>query len=186
MRMETGDMRQEILLTLRRHGPLRLSGIANKTGRSQSGIYYQLQKMDREGLVVCTTEKRYRLADTKEMEKAVLQVARKKTLTVEQILQSEELRSFDEEKIRAVLDKMIITGLLEGVQELSAEKGLLKSLEKGYKLSFHGCRELEVCYFCNEPVGEGVAIEGIVSEQSWITIDYGLSLHPACVANWMQ
>ena len=179
-------MRQEILLTLRRHGPLRLTGIANKTSRSGSGISYQLERMEKEGLVVCSAEKYYRLADTKEMEKAVLEVARKKTLTAEEILQSEELRSFDAEKIKAVLDKMIITGLLEKVEELSAEKGLLQTMEKGYKLSFHGCRELGVCYFCNEPIGEGLAVEGIVSEQTWLTMDYGLCLHPACVANWMQ
>ena len=185
--METADMRQEIVLTLRRHGPLRLSGIANKIHRSESGVYYQLQKMEKEGLVVCTEEKHYRLADTKEIEKAILQVTKRRTLPPEQILQAEELKSFDKDKVKAVFDKMIITGLLEKVEELTLdETGLFKTVEKGYKLSFLGCRELEVCYFCNEPVREIFAIEGIVSERSWVGVDYGLPLHPTCIAKWIE
>jgi DNA-binding transcriptional ArsR family regulator len=183
--METGDLRQAILLTLRRHGPLRLSDIAKKTSKSQSGISYQLQKMQNEGLIICTKEKRYRLADTKEMEKTILQVTRTKTLPVEEILGSDELRSFDQDKVRAVFDKMVITGLLEKVKEWAPRTDLLE-VEKGYKLSFLGCGELGVCYFCNEPVVTDLAIEGIVSEETWTNIDYGLLLHPGCVANWVQ
>jgi predicted transcriptional regulator len=185
--METGDLGQEIYLTLRRHGPIRLNDIAKKTGRSGSTISYQLQKMKNKGIIVCTKEKYYRLADTKEIEKAILQVTQRRTLPAEQILQAEELKSFDNDKVKAVFDKMIITGLLERVEEwVHKEKGFPEPAEKGYKLSFLGCRELGVCYFCNGSVSADFAIEGIVSEKSYEITHYGLSLHPTCIAKWIE
>ena len=179
-------MQQEILLALRRYGPLRLSAIANKTGRSPSGLSYQLQKMEKDEVVVCTEEKLYRLADTEEIEKTILQVIQTKTISTEQILQAEELKSYKQNKVKALLNKLIITGLLEKVAERSSGE---EPREVQYKLSFLGCRQLGVCYFCNKPVNDrGLAIEGIISENIpvWATVDYGLRLHPACIAKWTE
>jgi len=184
--LEARDMKSEIVLALRRHGTLRLSGIAKKIGRSESGVHYQLQKMEEQGLVVRTEAKHYRLADTKEIERVILEALQRRTLTPKEILQSKELRSFDEAKVRAVFDKMITTGLLERVEELEFDEQRIETVEKGFKLSFLGCRELGVCYFCNEPVNDGFAIQGIVSEVSYTSVDYGLPLHPACVAKWLD
>jgi DNA-binding Lrp family transcriptional regulator len=180
-------MQQEIFLTLRRYGPLRLTAIANKAGRSNSGVLYQLQKMEKDGVVVCTEEKLYRLADTEEIEKTILRTFLKKTLPIGEIFQADELKSYEQDKVEALSNKLIITGLLERVTGWSSEEGL-HEVEKGYKLSFLGCRELEVCYFCNEAVNEGVAIEGIISEEisGGPTVDYGLRLHPACIAKWIE
>jgi hypothetical protein len=145
--------------------------------------------MEKDGIVVFTAEKLYRLADTQEIEKTVLQVIQGKTLPIEQIMQADELKSYEQDKVKALLNKLIITGLLEKVTEwpvLSEDRTV--EAEKGYKLSFLGCKQLGVCYFCNEPVGEGLAINGIISEmiEGGATVDYGLRVHPACIAKWTE
>jgi predicted transcriptional regulator len=179
-------MQQEIFLTLRTCGPLRLAAIASKMRKSPSGVLYNLQKMQKEGVVVCSDEKIYRLADTEEIEKSILRVFLKKTMSIGELLRADELKAYPQDKVKSLSNKLIITGRLERVTEWSTEEGRLDQLEKGYKLSFLGCSELKICYFCNEPVGEGLAVEGIVTEESWATVDYGLLLHPSCIANWMK
>lgn len=178
-------MQQKIILALRRE-PLRLSDIAKKTGRSNSGVSYQLQKMKKDGIIVCTSEKVYQLADNEEIERTILRILLKKTLPMAEILQVDELKSFEQDKVKALLNKLIITGLLEQVRGRSSEEGLHK-VDDRYKLSFFGCRQLGVCYFCNDPVSEGIGIEGVLTEESWGTrVDYDLLLHPACVTKWME
>ena len=153
---------------------------------SPSGVSYQLGKMEKTGLVVCTDEKLYRLADTEEIEKVILQVVQGNTIPIEQILQAQELRSFEQNKVKALLDKLIITGLLEKVEKRSSGE---EPRGVAYKLSFLGCKQLGVCYFCNKPVNDrGMAIEGIVSEEipAYATVDYGLRLHPRCILKWVE
>ena len=188
--MEKADestIREEIILVLRRDGPLRLGEIARKAMRSESGVSYQLQKMMKKGLIVCSDEKRYRLAQTDEMEKAILKAVQGKTLNVNQIIASDEVKPFEHEKIRSIVEKMSIEGLLEKVESWEPEPhNLLKTVEKGLRLSYLGCKRLNVCYFCNKPVPSGFAIIGVVREESYATIDYGIPLHPTCISKWLQ
>lgn len=98
-------LRKEIVDVLRKEGPLRLSGIADKIGRSTSGVYYQLTKLINDGMAI-RDEQRYRLTNMEEIEKAILRSMLGRGLSEEEILKCKDLEVFDRAKLNRALERL--------------------------------------------------------------------------------
>jgi len=169
---------QQKLMRALRGRPLSHGDLVKETGLAPSTVSYHLKQLTKKGVLKCTEEKLYRIADEEEVELAIMNLLRGRRLTQDEIVRSQELTVFSGVILEA-FERLLLKGLIEKV--------LTVNQPERYRLSWRGCQKLGICYVCNKPSRDGSEIGShVLEELVGLWIESSGFIHPECASEILR